>query len=278
MEYITLNDGNQIPALGYGVFEIPAGETCGCVTQALACGYRHIDTAQIYGNESGVGEAIRDSGIDRGEIFLTTKIWVTEYGYDKTSASIDRSLEKLQTDYIDLVLLHRPFFDYKGAWKALERAREEGKIRSVGISNFNKKQTDDLLKVATVCPAVNQIELHPYYAQKKLLPFLAEKNVAVEAWYPLGHGNKKLLEEGVLAEIAGKYGKTPSQIILRWHLQHGYIVFPKTQSPAHMRENMDIFDFLLTETEMNLIDALDRGKPLFPVPDWVQKLNVLFRR
>lgn len=274
IQNITLNDGNVIPMLGYGVFEIADSDCTPLVLKALECGYRHIDTAQIYGNEGGVGRAIAQCGIPRDELFVTSKVWVKQFGYDKTLESIDRSLELLQTDYIDLMLLHRPYFDYKGAWSALEKAQADGKIRSVGLSNFTPKQTDEILSVSTVTPAVNQIELHPYFSQKKSNEYLAEKGIAVEAWYPLGHGNKKLLRDKTVCALSEKYGKSPSQIILRWHIEHGNIIFPKTTSEAHMRENLDIFSFTLDKADVAAIDALDKGKPLFNVPDWVQKLMI----
>lgn len=274
MEYKILNDGNKIPMLGYGVFEIPDDECTDCVLRAMECGYRHVDTAQIYGNEAGVGRAVQSCGIPREELFITSKIWVKQYDYDKALKSIDESLKKLKTDYVDLMLVHRPFFNYLDAWKALEKAHAEGKIKTIGISNFTVKQTQQILDIATVKPAVNQIELHPYFTQSKLVEFLKAKDVAVEAWYPLGHGNKKLINNPVFVGLAEKYAKTPSQIILRWHVQSGNIIFPKTKSTAHMRENLDIFSFSLTQDEMASISSLDKGKPLFAVPDWVQKLTI----
>lgn len=274
MQYKTLNDGNQIPLLGYGVFEIPDKDCTDCVLRAIECGYRHIDTAQIYGNEAGVGRAVSSCGIKRGELFITSKVWVKEYGYEKTLKSIEASLKKLNTDYIDLMLLHRPYFDYINAWKALEEAQKRGWVKSVGISNFTEKQTEEILEIAKVTPAVNQIELHPYFSQKKLKEYLAERDIAVEAWYPLGHGNKKLLSDKVILPLAEKYKKTPSQIILRWHVQSGNIIFPKTRSEAHMRENLDVFSFELSEEDMQKINALDKNKPLFNVPDWIQKLTI----
>lgn len=264
--------------LGYGVFEIPDDSCAGCVLSAIGCGYRHIDTAQIYGNEAGVGDAVSACGVDRKELFITSKVWVKNYGYDETLKSIELSLKKLKTDYIDLMLLHRPFFDYKSAWKALEKAREEGMVRSIGISNFNKKQTQEILDIATVAPSVNQIETHPYFVCKELKAFLAQNGIAVEAWYPLGHGNKKLLREKAVAALAEKYSKTAPQIILRWHIQSGNIVFPKTLNLEHMRENLDIFGFTLSAEDVEVLDALDKGKPLFPVPDWVQKLTIKLSR
>lgn len=278
MEYLTLNDGNKIPMLGYGVFEIPNAECAECVSRAIECGYRHIDTAQIYGNEEGVGEAITQCNVPREELFITSKVWVKEYGYEKALKSIELSLKKLRTGYIDLMLLHRPFFDYIGAWKALEKAQKEGLIKSIGLSNFTVKQTEEILGVAKVKPAVNQIELHPYFGQKKLKEYLAQKDIAVEAWYPLGHGNKKLLNDKVILGLSEKYGKTPSQIILRWHIESGNIIFPKTKSFAHMRENLGIFSFELSKEDMAAVDALDKNKALFAVPDWWQKLTVKLSR
>lgn len=274
MEYQTLNNGNKIPVLGYGTFQIADGKVTDCVLRAMECGYRHIDTAQIYGNETGVGKAIERCGIPRKELFVTSKVWVKNYGYEKTLKSIDISLEKLRTDYIDLMLLHRPYFDYIGGWKALEKALEDGKVRAIGLSNFTIKQTAEILDIAKVTPAVNQIELHPYFGQKQLKEFLAQKGIAAEAWYPLGHGNKKLLNEEMILALSEKYGKTPSQIILRWHIQSGNIVFPKTCSVVHMKENMEIFSFSLTDEEIAKIDALDKNKALFAVPDWWQKLTI----
>lgn len=274
MQYQTLNDQNKIPMLGYGVFMIPDGECEGCVKNAIECGYRHIDTAQIYGNEAGVGRAISGCGVPRDELFITSKVWVKEFGYEKTLKSIEQSLKKLNTGYVDLMLLHRPFFDYIGAWKALLTAQKDGLVKSIGISNFTQKQTEEIISVAGVLPAVNQIELHPYAGQKKLKEYLINKDIAVEAWYPLGHGNKKLLSDKAICAIAKKYSKTPSQIILRWHIERSNIIFPKTCSIEHMRENFDIFSFSLAEEDVKAIDALDKNKLLFNVPDWIQKLTI----
>lgn len=274
MEYRILNDGTQIPVLGYGVFEIPDKQCTDCVLSAIECGYRHIDTAQIYGNEEGVGRAVEECGVPRGELFITSKVWVKQYGYDQTLKSIDLSLKKLKTDYIDLMLLHRPYFDYISSWKALESALKDGKVKSIGISNFNIKQTKEILEIAKVKPSVNQIELHPYFGQKKLKEYLLCNNIAVEAWYPLGHGNKKLIENPLFIQLSQKYGKTPSQIILRWHVQCGNIIFPKTCNNAHMEENLDIFSLELSDEDVKKINALDKNKALFNVPDWVQKLSI----
>ena len=278
MQYKTLNDGNKIPVLGYGVFEIPDGDCEGCVARAVECGYRHIDTAQIYGNEAGVGRAVKACGVPRDELFLTSKVWVKEFGYEKTLKSIELSLKKLKTDYVDLMLLHRPYFDYLNAWRALEKAQSDGLVKSIGISNFTEKLTEEILGIAKVKPAVNQIELHPYFGRKKLKSYLEEKDIAVEAWYPLGHGNKKLTENPLFSKLSEKYKKTPSQIILRWHIQSGNIIFPKTRSAAHMAENLDVFSFSLDEEDMRSIDSLDKNKPLFNVPDWWQKLTIKLSR
>lgn len=278
MQYLTLNNGDKIPMLGYGVFEIPDEKCTEYVLRALECGYRHIDTAQIYGNEAGVGRAVEKCGIPREQLFITSKVWVKQYGYEKTLKSIDESLKKLKTGYIDLMLLHRPYFDYLSAWKALEKALEDGKVKAIGLSNFTVKQTEEILSVSKVKPAVNQIELHPYFGQKKLKEYLAEKDIAVEAWYPLGHGNKKLINNALFAELAKKYAKTPSQIILRWHIQSRNIIFPKTCSIGHMRENLEIFSFEIEADDVKKIDALDRNKALFAVPDWVQKLQIKLSR
>lgn len=278
MQYQVLNNGDKIPMLGYGVFEIPDKECTDCVLRAMQHGYRHIDTAQIYGNEEGVGRAIEKCGLPRSELYITSKVWVKQFGYDKTLKSIDLSLKKLKTDYIDLMLLHRPYFDYINAWKALEKALSDGKVRAIGISNFNIKQTKEILDIAAVKPAVNQIELHPYFCRKKLKEFLSENGIAVEAWYPLGHGNKKLLNNPLFEKLSKKYEKTPSQIILRWHIQCGNIIFPKTKSAIHMDENMDIFSFELSSEDINAITALDKNKALFNVPDWVQKLQIKLSR
>lgn len=279
MEYIQLNDGNRIPQLGYGVFTITDLAECeACVLDALAQGYRHIDTAQIYQNEQAVGNALAKCGIPREEIFLTTKIWVKSFGYEKCKRQIDNALRLLQTDYVDLMLLHRPFGDYKGAWRALEEAVKEGKIKSIGLSNFNIKQTKDILKIATITPAVNQIECQPFGQQRAWRSFLDSQGIKIESWYPLGHGSQELLTCPVFTQLAQKYGKTPAQVILRWHMQSGFVTFPCARSSAHRQENLDIFDFALTDEEMATINALDKDKYFFAIPDWVQKLTLLFQR
>ena len=258
--YITLNDGNKIPQFGLGVFQIPGDEkTKEACLEAFKLGYRHIDTAHAYQNEHGVGQAVKESGIPREEIWITTKLWPSEYGEGKTAKAIDKMLERLQTDYIDLLLLHQQFGDYLGAWKDMEKAVAEGKVKSIGLSNFESERLEEVLAAATINPSVLQVECHPYYQQNDLKKRIAPYNTVIESWYPLGHGDAALIEEPVFTKLAEKYGKTNAQIILRWHIQEGIIVFPKSSNPVHIKENIDIFDFELTEEEMNEIRQLDKG-------------------
>jgi diketogulonate reductase-like aldo/keto reductase len=258
--YITLNDGNKIPQFGLGVFQIPGDEkTKEACLEAFKLGYRHIDTAHAYQNERGVGQAVKESGIPREEIWITSKLWPSEYGEGKTAKAIDKMLERLQTDYIDLLLLHQQFGDYLGAWKDMEKAVAEGKVKSIGLSNFESERLEEVLAAATIKPSVLQVECHPYYQQNDLKKRIAPFNTVIESWYPLGHGDAALIEEAVFTKLAEKYGKTNAQIILRWHIQEGIIVFPKSSNPVHIKENIDIFDFELTEEEMNEIRQLDKG-------------------
>lgn len=258
--YITLNDGNKIPQFGLGVFQIPGDEkTKEACLEAFKLGYRHIDTAHAYQNERGVGQAVKESGLPREEIWITTKLWPSEYGEGKTAKAIDKMLERLQTEYIDLLLLHQQFGDYLGAWKDMEKAVAEGKVKSIGLSNFESERLEEVLAAATINPSVLQVECHPYYQQNDLKKRIAPYNTVIESWYPLGHGDAALIEEPVFTKLAEKYGKTNAQIILRWHIQEGIIVFPKSSNPVHIKENIDIFDFELTEEEMNEIRQLDKG-------------------
>ncbi len=258
--YITLNDGNKIPQFGLGVFQIPGDEkTKEACLEAFKLGYRHIDTAHAYQNERGVGQAVKESGIPREEIWITTKLWPSEYGEGKTAKAIDKMLERLQTDYIDLLLLHQQFGDYLGAWKDMEKAVAEGKVKSIGLSNFESERLEEVLAAATINPSVLQVECHPYYQQNDLKKRIAPYHTVIESWYPLGHGDAALIEEPVFTKLAEKYGKTNAQVILRWHIQEGIIVFPKSTNPVHIKENIDIFDFELTEEEMNEIRQLDKG-------------------
>ena len=259
--YLQLNDGTEIPQLGIGVYQIPEGtETENAVLTALEIGYRHIDTAHAYQNERSVGRAVKKSGISRQDIWITTKLWPNEYGEGKTLIAINKMLERLDTDYIDLLLLHQRFGDYLGAWKDMERAVREGKVKSIGLSNFESERLEEVLKMATIKPSVLQVELHPYYQQTELKKRVAPYDTVLEAWYPLGHGDSMLLEEPVLVEIGKKYSKSSAQIILRWHIQEGIIVFPRSTKKEHLQDNFDIFDFELTDKEMNAIRGLDKGE------------------
>ena len=258
--YITLNDGNKIPQFGLGVFQISGDEkTKEACLEAFKLGYRHVDTAHAYQNERGVGQAVKESGIPREEIWITSKLWPSEYGEGKTAKAIDKMLERLQTDHIDLLLLHQQFGDYLGAWKDMEKAVAESKVKSIGLSNFESERLEEVLAAATIHPSVLQVECHPYYQQNDLKKRIAPYNTVIESWYPLGHGDAALIEEPVFTKLAEKYGKTNAQIILRWHIQEGIIVFPKSSNPVHIKENIDIFDFELTEEEMNEIRQLDKG-------------------
>ena len=258
--YITLNDGNKIPQFGLGVFQISGDEkTKEACLEAFKLGYRHVDTAHAYQNERGVGQAVKESGLPREEIWITTKLWPSEYGEGKTAKAIDKMLERLQTEYIDLLLLHQQFGDYLGAWKDMEKAVAEGKVKSIGLSNFESERLEEVLAAATIKPSVLQVECHPYYQQNDLKKRIAPFNTVIESWYPLGHGDAALIDEAVFTKLAEKYGKTNAQIILRWHIQEGIIVFPKSSNPVHIKENIDIFDFELIEEEMNEIRQLDKG-------------------
>ena len=262
--YITLNDGTNIPQFGLGVYMVPEGEqTYNAVLDALQMGVRHIDTAHAYQNERSVGKAVKESGIPREEVWITSKLWPHEYGEGKTAEAIDKMLARLGTDYIDLLLLHQQFGDYLGAWKDMEKAVKAGKVLSIGISNFESERLEEICEAATIKPSVLQVECHPYYQQNELKKRIAKYGTVIESWYPIGHGDKGLIDEAVFTRLAEKYRKTNVQIILRWHIQEGNIVFPKTTNPQHMKENFDIFDFELTAEEMDEIRALDKGKRFF---------------
>lgn len=261
METFTLNDGVVIPSVGFGVFIIPVGdETYNAVRTALSLGYRHIDTAAAYFNEADVGRAIRDSGIPREEIFVTSKLWLQDYGYEPAKKGIETSLKNLGLGYIDLYLIHQPYGDVPGAWKAMEEAKKEGKIRSIGVSNMTLKILNSFVRQFDTMPSVNQVECNPLYQQKEIRKLIAEHDVRLEAWYPLGHGDKALLENPVITALAEKYGKNPGQIILRFENQEGFIVLPKSTHEKRIKGNIDIFDFKLTDEEMKSMEALDTGK------------------
>lgn len=257
---IQLNDGNQIPAVGFGTFQIPNdGSTYQAVKAALAAGYRHLDTAVAYFNEAEVGQAVRDSGIPRDEIWVTSKLWLQDFGFEPAQRAIDVSLQKLGLDYLDLYLIHQPYGDVPGAWRAMETAQKAGKIRSIGVSNMTPKLWQQFVPEFTTIPAVNQVEFNPYFQQTELRQSLAPHDVKLEAWAPLGQGNQSLLNEPVIQQLAVKYGKDAGQVILRYENQLGIIVFPKSVHEARIKSNLDIFDFDLTPTEMAQLAALDQG-------------------
>ena len=261
MTGITLNDGNKIPAVGFGVFLIPAdGPTYDAVLTALKAGYRHIDTAAAYFNEADVGRAVRESGIPREEIFITSKLWLQDYGYEAAKKGLETSLEKLGMDYVDLYLLHQPYGDVAGAWKALEEAKAAGKIRSIGVSNMTPRIWKEFVPQFETVPAVNQVECHPFFQQRELRELLAGDDIKIEAYQPLGHGDASLLAHPAITKLAEKYGKNAGQVILRFEVQDGLIVLPKSTNPERIAGNLDIFDFALTEDEMDALRALDTGK------------------
>lgn len=257
MNYVTLANGVKMPQLGYGVYQVTKEECKRCVLDALDVGYRAIDTAQSYFNEAEVGEAIAESGIDRKEIFLTTKVWIEHYGYEQAKESVLQSMEKLKTDYIDLVLLHQPFADYYGAYRALEDLYEEGKLRAIGVSNFYPDRLVDIASFARIKPMVNQIETHPLNQQIEAHEWLKKYGVIHEAWAPFGEGRGNMFTNPVLQKLGDKYNKTVAQVILRWQLQRGIVVIPKSTHKERMAQNLDLFDFTLTNEDMQAIASLD---------------------
>jgi 2,5-diketo-D-gluconate reductase A len=264
---ITLRDGVEIPQLGFGVFQIPPEETQEKVEEALAVGYRHLDTAAAYRNEEGVGAAIASSGVPRDDVFVTTKLWNAEQGYDSTLRAFEKSVERLGTGHVDLYLIHWPlpardlFLD---TWRAFERIKEEGGARSIGVSNFRVEDLERLEREAEQRPSVNQIELHPRLQQAELRAWHSDHEVATEAWSPLAQGD--LLEDGTIETIAAHHDRTPAQIILRWHLQIGNVVIPKSATPSRIRENFELFDFSLSEDDLAAIERLDSGERIGPDP------------
>lgn len=278
MDQLKLNTGVEMPALGLGVFQTPPEETRTAVQAALSTGYRHIDTAAAYGNEREVGQAIHASGIDRDEVFIETKIWISDYGYDQTLHGFDKSARKLGVDHIDLLILHQALpsdFDKTlEAYRALETLLEQGKVRAIGVSNFMVEHLNRLLEKATVVPAVNQIEVHPYFQQRRVQALGAERDILTQAWSPIGgitfyrdgtHGST--LEDPVIGRIAQAHGKSPAQVMLRWHLQQGRSVIPKSTRPHRIAENFDVFDFDLSADELAAVDALDTGQRGGPEPE-----------
>lgn len=263
MEYTTLNNGVKMPMLGYGVFQIPGEDAKRCVLDAISVDYRSIDTAQGYFNEEGVGEAISTCGLPRDELFLTTKIWISNGGYEKAKVSIDESLRKLKTDYVDLLLIHQPFNDYYGSYRAMEEAYKAGKLRAIGVSNFMPDRFIDIAGFVEVTPAVNQLETHVFQQQKIAGVVLKKYGTQLMAWSPLAQGKNNLFANETLVAIGAKYGKTAAQVNLRFLIQSGVVVIPKSTHKERMAENFDLFDFRLTEDEMNELKSLDLGKSQF---------------
>lgn len=273
---ITLNNGVEIPALGFGVWQMENLQECeNAVIKAIETGYRMIDTASIYQNETAVGNAIKNSGINRDELFITSKLWVQSHGYENTKSAFQRTLDRLQLDDLDMYLIHWPFGDFLGAWKAMEELYQEGKIKAIGVCNFTIEKLEELKANSNILPVINQIELHPLFQQKELQVYNKENNIITQPWSPLGNGNAGLLEQEDLKNIAEKHHKTVAQVILRWHLQEGFCVIPKSVTPSRIEENFNVFDFELTEEEMNIVRSLDTGKRLFfdpKDPVWEQKM------
>lgn len=263
MEFVTLNNGIKMPKLGYGVYQTPPEDTKQCVLEAIETGYRSIDTAQAYGNEAGVGEALKECGLPREEFFITTKVWISNAGYEKAAASIDNSLKLLQTEYVDLLLIHQPFGDYYGTYRAMEDAYKAGKVRAIGVSNFGPDRYLDIEHFSEIKPAVNQVETHVFQQQKTAKKYMQKYGCQIESWGPFAEGRGDMFTNPVLTKIGETYGKTAAQVALRFLLQSDVVLIPKTTHRDRMEENFNIFDFALTEAEMKEIENLDEGKSLF---------------
>ncbi len=269
MEYVTLNNGIKMPMAGIGTFLLSPDEAEASVLAALEYGYRLIDTANAYMNEKAVGRAMKHAGVAREDIFLETKIWPCFY---EEKDAIDKTLERLDTDYIDLLLIHQPAGNYVAGYRQMEKAYKEGKVKAIGLSNFNEDQIKEILDICEVKPQILQTEVHPYSQEKALKAFLDKEGIVIQAWYPLGHGDKTLIEEPLFAEFGTKYGKSSAQIILRWHIQDGNIVIPGSKNPDHIKDNFDIFDFALTDVEMEQIAAMDKQKRYYTsTPELLEK-------
>ena len=269
MEYATLNNGIKMPMAGIGTFLLTPDEAEASVLSALQCGYRLIDTANAYVNEKAVGRAMRKSGIPRDEIFLETKLWPSFY---EQEAAVEKTLQRLGTDYIDLLLIHQPAGNYVAGYRLMEKAYKEGNVRAIGLSNFKPEQVQEILDICEVKPAVLQTEVHPYSQEKELKAFLDKEGIVIQAWYPLGHGDKALIQEPLFTEFGKKYGKSNAQIILRWHIQAGNIVIPGSKNPVHIKDNFNLFDFALTDDEMAKITALDKQKRYYTsTPEMLKK-------
>lgn len=263
MEYVTLNNGIKMPQLGYGVYQTPPEDTKRCVLDAIEVGYRSIDTAQAYHNEEGVGAALAESGLPREEFFLTTKVWITNAGYEKAKASILESMQKLRTDYLDLLLIHQPFGDYYGTYRAMEELYQAGKLRAIGVSNFGPDRYLDIEHFAAVKPAVNQIETHVFQQQNVAREYLKKYGCQAESWGPFAEGRNDLFTNPVLTAIGKQYGKTAAQVALRFLLQKDVVIIPKSVHKERMKQNFDLFDFSLSAQDMAAIEALDQGESLF---------------
>lgn len=263
MEFVTLNNGVKMPILGYGVYQTPPDETKKCVLDALDTGYRSIDTAQAYGNEAGVGDAVAESGIAQDEIFITTKIWISNAGYENAKKSIDESLKKLKSDYIDLLLIHQPFGDYYGSYRAMEEAYRQGKARAIGVSNFYPDRYLDIEHFSEIKPAVNQMETHVFQQQKVLREYMAKHNTQLMSWGPFAEGRNDFFKNKVLSDIGAKYGKSVAQTALRFLIQSGVVVIPKSVHHERIQQNFEVFDFVLSAEDMKTISELDTGNSLF---------------
>ncbi|MGW6690021.1 aldo/keto reductase [Streptomyces sp. NPDC054961] len=263
MHRVTLNNGVEMPVLGFGVYQIPAEETERAVGDALAAGYRSLDTAAAYGNEEAVGRAIRSSGIARRDLFVTTKLWVSDAGEDKAARAFETSLRKLGLEQLDLYLIHQPYGDVYGSWRAMERLQREGLVRAIGVSNFHGDRLVDLIDHNEITPAVNQVETHPFHQRAADQELMRERGVQIESWGPFAEGRNNLFTHPVLAKTAAAHGKTVAQVVLRWLVQRGVVVIPKSVRPERMAENLDVFDFELTAEQMASVAALDTGASLF---------------
>lgn len=264
MDYVTLNNGLKMPKLGFGVFQIPDPAECErCVLDAIAAGYRLIDTAASYRNEEAVGKAVRHSGVARQELFITSKLWVQDTGYERTTQAIDKALQRLQLDYLDLYLIHQPFGDVHGAWRAMEDAYRGGKLRAIGVSNFYPDRLMDIIAFNDIAPAVNQVEINPFFQQADSAAFMRANGVQAEAWAPFAEGKNNLFQNGPLNRIGKKYGKSVGQVVLRWLIQRDIVVLAKTVRRERMAENLDVFDFSLDEADMAAIAALETGTSSF---------------
>jgi 2,5-diketo-D-gluconate reductase A len=261
---ITLNNGVKMPSLGFGTLELNDSVGINSVAHAILLGYRLFDTAFIYGNEEAVGKGIKKSGIDRKKLFISTKLWVSDMGYENTKKAFERSLKKLGVDYLDMYLIHRPHGDVQGSWKAMEELYKEGKIRAIGVSNFDSVQLADLVAKAEIKPAINQIEINPFFQEPELQKATEKSGVQVESWAPFAEGRKGLFTNKVLVEIGKKYNKTAAQVTLRWLIQRGIIVIPRTSNQAYMKENLNVFDFKLNKADMQQISTLDQKTSQFP--------------